>query len=113
FHTIHFKAGQRTAFHGLLKSFLYGRYIFLRNVSTLDYVLELKPHYTFIGRFHSKYDIRKFTTATGLFLINLPMVRLGGKGLLVFHLRLALVNVHFKLTSKSVYDNIQMELAHP
>src|SRR5690606_6132128 len=112
-HTIHFKARQRSGLHSFPESFLYGRYIFLGYVTSFDLVLELKSHFTLFRWLHCKYDIRKFTTATGLFLVYLTMVGPGRNCLLIFHLWLTLVDIDLKFTSESVYDNIQMELAHP
>src|SRR5690606_9904147 len=99
--------------HGFPESFFNGWDIFLGNVSSLDLIDKLETYLAFLGRGHGKYDVRKLTTATGLFLVHLPVIGGSGQGFLVFHLGLSLVHLDLELASKAVHNDIQVKFAHP
>src|SRR5690606_21802589 len=107
-----FKTGQRSVFHGFPESFFNGWNIFLWNVPSLDLIDKLETDLTFFRWGHGKYDVREFTTATGLVLVPLHMVGRGGQSLLVFHLGLTLIYLDLKLASKTVHNDVQVKFAH-
>src|SRR5699024_7447136 len=59
-----------------------------------------------------KLHIGKFTATAGLLLIYLTMFNAGGNGFSVGDLRSTNISFYFKLTAQSLYNNLQVKLAH-
>ena len=88
------------------------RHIFLRHVAALDRILELKARHALVGRSDLDDDVGELAAAAGLLLEDLTVLNGGGDGFLVVDLRGTLVDLDAELTTETVDDDVQVELAH-
>src|SRR5699024_8533173 len=89
------------------------RNVFLRNRTTDNGRLELEGLLC-IGIHGSKFNctLSVLSTTAGLFCRLVFLIRRLGECLLVCYLRSAYVSLYVKLAQQTVYDNLQMQLAH-
>ena len=107
------ESAEQTGLHSLFDTFAYRRDVFLRN-RTADYSrLELECLLAVdIHRLELNFTVSVLTTTTGLFCILAVHVNRFCDGLFVSNLRCTYVCLYLELTQKSVYDDLQVELAH-
>src|SRR5690606_35317579 len=119
FHRLHRITCQRSVVHCLIKSFLNGGNKFPWNHPTHNTVDKVQTCFDFIGLWirifwsQFKYNIRKFTFTTSLFLINLFVLHIGKQSFLISNLGSTLVDLHLKFSFQSINDNLQVKFAHP
>ena len=104
---------QNTGFRCFLDTLADSRDILLRN-RTADYagfILEC----LFSVRIHGlelNFTMSVLSTSTGLLRIFVFLINRFGKCLFISNLRSAYVSLYFVFTKQTVYDNLQMQLAH-
>ena len=103
---------ENTVGHSGLEALLDARDEFLRNITTLDLIVELKSGNAFIGRSDLDDDVGELTTTTGLLLEDLTVLYCSGDSLFVVNLRSALIDLDTELTTETVHDDVKVKLTH-
>ena len=101
-----------TVGHCRLEALFDARDEFLRDISSLDLVVELKTGNAFIGRTDLNDDVSELASAAGLLLEDLAQLDAAGDGLLVVDLRSTLVDLDAEFTAETVHDDVQVKFAH-
>ena len=108
----HLIASEHTALRCLADPLLYRRDVFLRYTAADRRIDKFKAGTRF-QRFKFDHTMAVLTTAAGLACIFAVLFDLLGNCLAVSYLGITNVCLHLKLTQQAVYNDIQMQLAHP
>ena len=108
------EAAQNTSLGSLFDTFAYSRDIFLRNRTADNGGLELDrfPQPLGIHRLELNFTVTILTTTTGLLRILAVHINGLGEGLFVSNLRSTYISLYLEFTQQTVYDDLQMQLAH-
>ena len=107
------ESSEDTSFHSFLDTFANCRDVFLRNSTTNNCRLELVQLFSVgIHRLEFNFTVTILSTTTRLFCILAVYIYSLCEGLFVSYLRSTYVSFNVELTKQTVYDNLQMELAH-
>jgi len=113
FHTEYRESRKNTCLGSLLDTFADRRDIFLRNRSADHFGLELKQLLCVrIHRLKAYFTMTVLSAAAGLLRILVFLVYCLCERLFVGNLRCAYIRLNLELAEQTVYDNLQMELAH-